>query len=111
MLLLIWVTQASPNSAPAPIVSTHGVTTGIPSGSKLRRRVGRTLQLQRVVCMCTLQVAEVRETQPDCRLYIAITKCDQLEGTPSVAEQDIGEPDSSNSSNGRGRSDSGSPAK
>ena len=58
----------------------------------------------------TLQVAEVRETQPDCRLYIAITKCDQLEETPSVAEQDTGEPDSSNSSNGGGQSDSGSPA-
>ena len=50
--------------------------------------------------MRTVQVAEVRETQPDCRLYIAITKCDQLEETPSVAEQDTGEFDSSNSSNG-----------
>lgn len=58
--------------------------------------------------MRTLQVAEVRETQPDCRLYIAITKCDQLEETPSVAEQDAGELDSYNSSNGEGQSDSGS---
>ena len=30
--------------------------------------------------MRTLQVAEVRETQPDCRLYIAITKCDPAGG-------------------------------
>ena len=60
--------------------------------------------------MRTLQVAEVRETQPDCRLYIAITKCDQLEETPSIAEQDTGELDSSNSSNGGGQSDSDSPA-
>ena len=48
-----------------------------------------------------LQVAELRETQPDCRLYIAITKCDQLEEAPSVAEQDTAEQaDSSASSNG-----------
>ena len=47
-----------------------------------------------------MQVAEVRETQPDCRLYIAITKCDQLEEFPSVAEQDTPEPDSSSSSHG-----------
>ena len=105
MLLLLWVTQASPNSAPAPMDSTHGVATGIFSWSKLRRRVKGSLQFQRGVCMRTLQVAEVRETQPDCRLYIAITKCDQLEETPSVAEQDTGELDSSNSSNGGGRSD------
>ena len=50
----------------------------------------------------------MRETQPECRLYIAITKCDQLEETPSVAEQDNGEPDSSNSSNGGAKSDSDS---
>lgn len=47
-----------------------------------------------------MQVAEVRETQPDCRLYIAITKCDQLDDPPSIAEQDTGEPDSSSSSSG-----------
>ena len=42
----------------------------------------------------------MRETQPDCRLYIAITKCDQLEEVTSVAEQDTPEPDSSSSSHG-----------
>ena len=47
-----------------------------------------------------MQVAEVRETQPDCRLYIAITKCDQLDEPPSIAEQDVGELDSSSSTNG-----------
>jgi len=47
-----------------------------------------------------MQVAEVRETQPDCRLYVAITKCDQLEEVPSIAEQETGEADSSTSSNG-----------
>ena len=31
-----------------------------------------------------LQVEEVRETQPDCRIYIALTKCDQLEELPTV---------------------------
>ena len=51
-------------------------------------------------CISLVQVAEVRETQPDCRLYIAITKCDQLDEPPSIAEQDTGEPDSSSSSNG-----------
>ncbi|KAK9909648.1 hypothetical protein WJX75_005576 [Coccomyxa subellipsoidea] len=29
-------------------------------------------------------VEEVRETQPDCRIYIALTKCDQLEELPTV---------------------------
>lgn len=26
----------------------------------------------------------MRETQPECRIYIALTKCDQLEELPSV---------------------------
>lgn len=56
--------------------------------------------LQSNQCILLVQVAEVRETQPDCRLYIAITKCDQLDEPPSIAEQDTGEPDSSSSSNG-----------
>ena len=42
----------------------------------------------------------MRETQPDCRLYVAITKCDQLEEVPSIAEQETGEADSSAGSNG-----------
>jgi hypothetical protein len=36
------------------------------------------------------QVEEVRETQPDCRIYLALTKCDQLEELPSVG---IADPD------------------
>ena len=64
------------------------------------RQVTRAQAMTQPSCNLLLQVAEVRETQPECRLYIAITKCDQLDEPPSIAEQDTGEPDSSSSSNG-----------
>ncbi len=47
------------------------------------------------------QVEEVRETQPDCRIYIALTKCDQLEELPSVGTvQPDPEVDGDDSTNG-----------
>ncbi|BDA42634.1 Ras-related protein Rab-24 [Coccomyxa sp. Obi] len=46
-------------------------------------------------------VEEVRETQPDCRIYIALTKCDQLEELPSVGTvQPDPEVDGDDSTNG-----------
>ena len=106
MRLLLWATERLPAVLPLQWTAHMVCLQAFPAGASLRRRAEKLLQFQRVVR--TLQVAEVRETQPDCRLYIAITKCDQLEETPSVAEEDTGEPDSSNSSNGGARSDSGS---
>lgn len=94
------VQPSIPSVSPASVNCTHGVATGTPSRRALRCREWKSLQLYSVLWMPTLQVAEVRETQPDCRLYIAITKCDQLEEMPTVAEQDTGQQDSSNSSNG-----------
>ena len=48
-----------------------------------------------------VQVEEVRETQPDCRIYIALTKCDQLEELPTVGTaQPDPEVDGDDSTNG-----------
>ena len=55
-------------------------------------------------CARSTQVGELRETQPECRIYIALTKCDRLEQLHGVAtspaDPQAEQPDSSDDSNG-----------